>query len=116
MEFKTNTPIYLQVIKDLKLKAVNGSLTLGQKLPSTRELAIEYHINPNTAGRIYNKLEEEEFCHTKRGLGTYLFEESDRVEAYRNDLATEYLDTFITGMMELGYNNSELIELITSKL
>lgn len=116
MEFKTNTPIYLQVIKDLKLKVVNGTLELGQKLPSTKDLAIEYKINPNTASRIYKTMEEEEFCYTKRGIGTYLFEDPNRIVAYRNELATEYLDAFITGMMELGYSNNELVELITSKL
>lgn len=116
MEFKTNIPIYLQVIKDLKLKVVNGTLAPGQKLPSTKDLAIEYHINPNTASRIYKTMEEEKFCYTKRGIGTYLFEDSERIESYRTELATEYLDAFITGMVELGYSNDEIVELITSKL
>ena len=47
MEFKTNIPIYLQVIEDIKQKIIAGTLPLGSKLPSSRELAIEYQINPN---------------------------------------------------------------------
>ena len=45
MEFKTNIPIYLQVIEDIKQKIIAGTLPLGSKLPSSRELAIEYQIN-----------------------------------------------------------------------
>ena len=56
MEFKTNIPIYLQVIEDIKQKIIAGTLPLGSKLPSSRELAIEYQINPNTAARIYSCL------------------------------------------------------------
>ena len=41
MEFKSNLPIYLQVIDDIKKKIITGTLPLGTKLPSSRELAIQ---------------------------------------------------------------------------
>ena len=60
MEYKANIPIYLQVIEDIKRRIIIGEIKLGEKLPSTRELAVQYTVNPNTAARIYNELEQEE--------------------------------------------------------
>ena len=51
MEFENNIPIYIQVINQIKKDIITGKLPMGAKLPSTRELAVLYHINPNTAGR-----------------------------------------------------------------
>jgi DNA-binding transcriptional regulator YhcF (GntR family) len=66
LEFKNNIPIYLQVIDDIKHKIVLGELNLGDKLPSTRELAVMYQINPNTAVRVYNEMELMGLCFTKQ--------------------------------------------------
>lgn len=55
MEFENNIPIYIQVINQIKKGIITGKLPMGAKLPSTRELAVLYHINPNTAGGFIKK-------------------------------------------------------------
>ena len=40
MDYKANIPIYLQVIDDIKKRILTGEIKLGDKLPSTRELAV----------------------------------------------------------------------------
>ena len=72
MEFENNIPIYIQVINQIKKDIITGKLPMGAKLPSTRELAVLYHINPNTAGRVYKEMELQNMCYTKRGLGTFV--------------------------------------------
>ena len=52
MDYKANIPIYLQVIDDIKKRILTGEIKLGDKLPSTRELAVQYTVNPNTAARL----------------------------------------------------------------
>jgi len=64
MDYKANIPIYLQVIDDIKKRILTGEIKLGDKLPSTRELAVQYTVNPNTAARIYNELEQCGLCYT----------------------------------------------------
>ena len=66
---------------------IQGKLLLGEKLPSTRELALQYQINPNTAVRIYKEMEQQNMCFTKRGLGTFVTEESAVVTAMREAMA-----------------------------
>lgn len=51
MEYNPALPIYLQVMTAIKHDIVAGRLALGEKMPSVRDLAIQYTINPNTAVR-----------------------------------------------------------------
>ncbi len=112
MEFKNNTPIYLQVIDDIKHKIVLGGLKLGEKLPSTRELAVMYQINPNTAMRVYNEMEIMGLCFTKRGLGTFVTEDEEKLYSIKKEMAGDYVDAFIKGMKGLGIDKKEMIEYI----
>lgn len=112
MEFKSNIPIYLQVINDIKHQIVNGTLKLGDKLPSTRELALKYQINPNTAVRIYNEMELMNLCYTKRGLGTFVTEDKERYDSLKEEMATIYIQDFIKGMSELGISKENVLKLI----
>ena len=57
MEYNSGSPIYLQVINELKKKMVKGELKPGEKMPSNRELAVLYKVNQNTAARIYREMD-----------------------------------------------------------
>ncbi len=115
MEFDNNIPIYLQVINAIKRDMVNGVIALGEKLPSGRDLAFKYKINPNTANRIYKEMEAENVCFTKRGLGTYVTEDVDKLKKIREEMAGTLLDNFIEGMKQLGFTKEELIQLLEQK-
>jgi GntR family transcriptional regulator len=115
MEFDNNIPIYVQVINDIKNDIVKGTLALGDKLPSGRDLAIKYQINPNTANRIYKELEAEEICFTKRGLGTFVTEDGEKLKSIREEMAESLLDNFIVGMKNLGFSKKEVIQLLEIK-
>lgn len=112
MDFKNNIPIYLQVINDIKHKISVGELKLGEKLPSTRELAVKYQINPNTAVRVYSDMEGEGLCFTKRGLGTFVTEDEEKYLSVKREMADEYVGDFIYNMKGLGMNIDEMIQLI----
>ncbi|MGB8452928.1 MAG: GntR family transcriptional regulator [Anaerocolumna sp.] len=115
MEFDNNIPIYVQVINEIKRDMVNGVITLGEKLPSGRDLAFKYKINPNTANRIYKEMEAEAICFTKRGLGTYVTEDVEKLMGIREEMAGSLLETFIEGMKQLGFTKEELIRLLENK-
>lgn len=112
MEFKANVPIYLQVIDDIKKQIVTGDLALGDKLPSTRELAVRYQINPNTAVRVYNEMELEGLTFTKRGLGTFVTEDVGKYESIKKEMAQFRIAEYVSEMKELGYEKEEMIRAI----
>ena len=109
MEFNPALPIYLQVMTAIKREIVTGTLEMGARLPSVRELAVQYAINPNTAGRVYRELENEGICFTRRGMGTFVTEDAQKVaqlkEAMADELARQYLD----GMRRLGITQEEAL-------
>lgn len=115
MEFDHKLPIYIQVIRNIKIAIIKGEIGLGEKLPSGRELALQYQINPNTSNRIYRELEQEGLSFTKRGLGTFVTEDRQKLIEIREEFSQELLDNFISGMKEIGYQKEEVIEILNKK-
>lgn len=115
MKFDTNTPIYIQIIDSIKKDIITGKLNIGDKLPSTRELAVQYEVNPNTVHRVYKELEQLGISYTKRGMGTYIKESHEMVELLKKEVAVQVIDSFIHQMKEIGYSYNEMIEIIKSK-
>lgn len=112
MEFKNNSPIYLQVIGDVKKRIVLGEVKLGEKMPSTRELALQYQVNPNTAVRVYNEMESMGLVFTKRGLGTFVTEDVEKYNSIRNEMAREYVSSFVEGMSHIGFSKEEILKCV----
>lgn len=108
MNFDASMPIYLQVIESIKKDIVAGKLKLGEKLPSTREMAVEKTINANTAARIYKELELMDIAFTKRGIGTFVTESTDKYKELKKELSEEYVKSFIYNMKDLGYEKQEI--------
>jgi len=116
MEFDNNIPIYIQVINDIKKDIITGDLALGEKLPSGRDLALKYKINPNTANRIYNELELAQLCFTKRGIGTYVTLDVEKINCIREEMANSLLNNFMEGMKNLGFSKEEIIKIIQKQV
>ena len=112
MKYENNLPIYLQVVDAIKLEVINGRIKPGEKLPSGRDLAVQYTINPNTSARVYQELEAQGMCFTKRGMGTFVTEDYDRITACRNEMAQESLKKFLTSLYQLGITKEDAINMI----
>ncbi len=68
----SDDPIYLQIVKQLKQKILNGELSEAEALPSIRSLAKELRISVITTKRAYNELEKEGLIVTVAGKGSYV--------------------------------------------
>lgn len=112
MEYNTGAPIYLQVINELKKKMVKGELKPGGKMPSSRDLAVEYKVNQNTAARIYREMEMQGYCFTRRGIGTFVSEEENMFRDLKKEMASELLKNFMHEMKGLGYKKDDIIDQI----
>ena len=116
MEYNNNLPIYLQVINQIKKDMIQGKLPMGEKLLSTRELAVQYQINPNTADRVYKEMEQAGMCCTKRGLGTFVTENAEVITKMKEDMAGELLENFVQEMQDLGFSKEELMAIMEKRL
>lgn len=112
MNFKSNIPIYLQIIDEIKKNIITGALPLGSKLPSSRELALQYQINPNTAARVYNEMESIGLSYTRRGIGTFVTEDSGIIEKLKEEQVNQILSVLDEQLTGLGFTPNEIIRLL----
>ena len=112
MEYNSALPIYLQAANSIKRDIVTGKLPPGAKLPSVRDLAVEYTINPNTVSRVYKELESEGVCFTRRGMGTFVTEDPGKVDQMKEEMAGTLIRDFLEGMEQLGFSRAQAIGLL----
>ncbi len=62
-------PIYEQIERQVKFAVANGSLLVGERVPSVRELATQTAVNVNTVARAYRELQQQGVLHPIRGTG-----------------------------------------------
>ena len=106
--FNPNIPIYLQLIESIKRRIVSGELLPGQRLPSVRDLAQTYAVNPNTAQRALSELE--------RDAGRFITNDGELIEMTRTELAGAQIESFIQQMRNLGFTKQQLLEKLEERL
>ncbi len=116
MEYNSRYPIYLQVIDLIQKQMVQGEILPGEKMPSTRALALQYEVNPNTTARIYKEMEIMGLCYTERGLGTFMTNDTNVVQRIRRELADKLTHEFVHEMSTLGFSPEEMKKAIEEEL
>jgi len=71
-EWNDSQPIYRQIRDRVVAMILDGVLKEGDPLPSVRNVAAEYRVNPLTVLKGYQQLVEEGLVETKRGLGMFI--------------------------------------------
>ena len=66
IDARSSTPIYEQIMGQIKEAIMRGLLEPGEKLPSVREMSTLLTVNPNTVSKAYQELEREKAIETIR--------------------------------------------------
>ena len=114
-DFLKDKPIYLQLVERICGDVLKGNLKPGDKLPSVREYAIETGVNVNTVQRVYKELETLELTETKRGQGTFMTTNEQRIDQLREDMKEQVATQFITAIQSLGFSTEEMLEVLKKK-
>lgn len=69
-----NVPIYRQLRERMVAMILDGVLKEGDALPSVRQVAADYQINPLTVSKAYQELVDEQLIEKRRGLGMFVME------------------------------------------
>lgn len=73
-DWNDNAPIYRQLKDKVVGMMLDGLLRAGDALPSVRQVAADYQLNPITVSRAYQELVDEALVEKRRGLGMYVTE------------------------------------------
>jgi len=71
-EWSDNQPIYRQLRDQVVAMILEGVLKEGDPLPSVRNVAAEYRVNPLTVLKSYQELVDQELVEKRRGLGMFV--------------------------------------------
>ena len=115
MEFRNSIPIYLQVMEDMKREMVTGGLPAGSRVESIRVLAARYGINLNTMQRVCAELERQGLLETKRGVGSFVTGDWERLSALREEMAQTLVTAYLRGMAGLGFSRLEAVERLSGE-
>jgi GntR family transcriptional regulator len=81
MQFRESQAIYLQIADYVCEKILLKEWIADARIPSVRELAIQLEVNPNTAMRAVEFLQQQEIIYNQRGIGYFV-----APTAYKNAL------------------------------
>lgn len=114
-KFRSDLPIYSQLVDQIKLGIVSGSLLPGERLMSVRDMATEAGVNPNTMQRALQELERDGMVYSQRTAGRFVTENMQVIEREKKKLAEEQIRSFLEAMKKLGYRQEEIPALLKKK-
>jgi GntR family transcriptional regulator len=111
-EWNDNQPIYRQLRDRVVAMILDGVLKEGDPLPSVRNVAAEYRVNPLTVLKAYQQLVDEQLVEKRRGLGMFVKLDSRKLllRGEREKFLTEEWPRICTTMERLGLSAKELLE------
>ena len=111
IQWSDGAPIYRQLKERVIAMMLDGLLKPGDPLPSVRQVAAEYQLNPITVSRAYQELADEALVEKRRGLGMYVTEEAARklLVSERDRFLTEEWPQVMERIARLGLKLEELL-------
>ena len=77
INYRDQRPVYEQIVDGFKKLIMTGLIKKDEKMPSVRELASQYAINPNTIQRAYRDLENDGYIYSVPGKGSFAVDVSE---------------------------------------
>ncbi|MEN1926884.1 GntR family transcriptional regulator [Luteimonas sp. MJ293] len=112
VQWSDGTPIYRQLKERVIALMLEGGLTPGDALPSVRQVAADYQVNPITVSRAYQELVDEGLVEKRRGLGMFVTEEVPRklLVNERERFLSEEWPQVLERIRLLGLSPAELLD------
>jgi len=110
-EWNDSQPIYRQLRDRVVAMILDRVLNEGDPVPSVRNVAAEYRVNPITVMKGYQQLVAEELVETKRGLGMFVKAGARDLllEGERQRFLTEQWPRIFSTIQRLGLTAEELL-------
>ena len=114
-DFNSNTPIYLQIIDYIKLQIISKKYKPNEKIPTVRELAIQFEVNPNTVQKALVELEKGGLIYAESTNGRFVTTNEQLILQVFNQTVQQEINKFYVYMQNLGLTEQEVNELFRKK-
>ncbi|HEX5123185.1 MAG TPA: GntR family transcriptional regulator [Rhodanobacteraceae bacterium] len=107
-----STPIYRQLRDRVVAMILDGVLKQGDPLPSVRQVAADFQINPITVSKAYQELVDENLVEKRRGLGMYVTEgaRGALMKSERDRFLSDEWPQLYARLQRLGLSLKELMD------
>ena len=116
-EWNDREPIYRQLRDRVVAMILDGLLKEGDPLPSVRNVAAEYRVNPLTVLKGYQQLVDDHLVESRRGRGMYVNAGARDLllEAERRKFLAEEWPGVLATIHRLGLTPAELLQTAAEK-
>ena len=108
--FDNNIPIYIQLLEYLKIYLISGVFKSGDKLPSVRDFATTFKVNPNTMQKALAELESMKLIYTERTNGKFVTKDNKVIEKLKDEYAISLAKSYFNGMKKIGLGKADSIK------
>jgi GntR family transcriptional regulator len=111
-EWNDSQPIYRQLRDRVVAMILDGVLKEGDPLPSVRNVAAEYRVNPLTVLKGYQQLVDEGLVETRRGRGMFINGGARNLllQSERQKFLAEQWPRIYASIQRLGLKPKELLQ------
>ena len=110
LTFDNNIPIYIQLLEYMKIYLISGVFKPGEKLPSVRDFASSFKVNPNTMQKALSELESMKLIYTERTNGKYVTNDEKLIEKLKDEYAITLAKSYFQGMKRIGLGKADSIK------
>ncbi|WP_024890549.1 GntR family transcriptional regulator [Luteimonas huabeiensis] len=112
IQWNEGAPIYRQLKERVIAMMLDGVLKPGDALPSVRQVAADYQLNPITVSRAYQELADESLVEKRRGLGMFVTEEASKklLASERERFLREEWPQVLERIQRLGLSLDQLMK------
>ena len=112
LEWNDSAPIYRQLRDRVVDMILDGLLKNGDPLPSVRNVAAEYRVNPLTVLKGYQQLVDEDLVEKRRGLGMFVKDGAHDLllKGEREKFLADQWPRIRATIQRLGLNHEDLLK------
>ncbi|MBK8900938.1 MAG: GntR family transcriptional regulator [Anaerolineaceae bacterium] len=99
--------VFKEITAEIRQKIMNGTLKVGDSLPSVRGMADRWGCAPGTVQRAYRELAVQGLITTKVGQGTCVASTAVAHTTIRHATLVNHVEVFLLEMMAAGYSPKE---------
>ena len=113
-KWNNSQPIYLQLREHAIAMILDGILSDGDPLPSVRQVAADFQLNPITVSKAYQSLVEDELVERRRGLGMFVRPgaREELLKAEREKFLEQQWPSIRERILRLGLDPKSLLQSI----
>ncbi len=111
LDAHSGVPVYRQLIDQVQAAVAAGVLSVGEQLPTVRQVAVDLAINPNTVSRAYREMEIRGMLDTQQGTGTFVADRKiEFSKSERERQLTQLVDEFVSRAGAAGFSVRQIVK------